>query len=410
VVDALQTTVLKENEESSFRRSHARRNDSLITESAIKTISEHGWDATTAPAVAEAAGLTYGAIYGRFIDMSELGHEIWTQEVGKHLKAALTTIFHSLTTSDEELIASFEEFARPSRHLVAAIELVLAGSFDPALSIATQEIASLLGSEIAKRKAQDPSGVGAAVAVVTASVALGLLLISDRSWLEGLDLRLVLEPFAKVLRNPGEVIELPVDYQPFVRKMEYQSGSEKTDQLFDALATEIGLRGYAGATIVRICRRSKISSGFVYNHFENKLELFKALTRAVYGRSLGAVAEYIGKLSTSHRPAFAEAILWRELLNPHINLARSLALEANRLARYNADMRVTHMSIEEQTMMQRTKTVSASEKAYKTATFHLGLAVGTGYYLVPNLVPDIWDLPYIAVTMPSEENNISLGS
>ncbi|SHM90953.1 TetR/AcrR family transcriptional regulator [Roseibium suaedae] len=59
---------------------------------------------------------------------------------------------------------------------------------------------------------------------------------------------------------------------------------QKNKQIIEAAIAEFQEKGFAGASMDRISERAQVSKRTVYNHFESKEALFKAITECLAGR------------------------------------------------------------------------------------------------------------------------------
>jgi AcrR family transcriptional regulator len=373
-------------------------------------IAKYGWDAASIEGIAESAGLTYGAIYGRYPGRSELGLDIAERALVPCLKEALSQVFSDLFDSKDVLATALLTFARPTKNLLAVFEMLHAANFDPKLRPIRTQIAKLIENQIKHGASLDQSGARAASAATAAGMSLGLAMVSDRPYLKKLDLGSVVATFANCLQHPGSAKKLPLVRATYLQNTEFGTGSERLDAVFLAAFEEIGERGYVGATIARICRRANVSSGFVYGRYENKLELFLAVMETMLPQGYEALAKFVEQIKEDNDSSVAEAVMWRELQHPEHAEKRVLGLEGNRLVHFDSAMRKITHNIEKDFYNQRLLDVPAKKQTEKLATIHLGLALGVGFYLLPNLVPSVWELPYSAITGSLIDAGLTLGS
>jgi len=395
---------------SGRRRTDSAKNDELLMRAAISTIAKHGWDATSAEAIAEAAGLTRGAIYGRYTGIGELSQALWEQTLRSYFLHQLETLCEGVSSTDEGMLDLLVGFAHPTKKTLTSIELILAGTFEQSLKTVVRDVSSFVQKKLQSAREMRDDDVSAAAQATGIALALGLALTSDRSWLKDVDLRVILKPIVTVLRNPGRPTPLPQSRADYMHLDTFSTGDLQVDALLAAAADEIGNRGYAGATISRICRRSRISSGFVYSRYANKRDLLVKLIEAMYARGMESLNLFLAEISQTYSRAVAEAVSWRELQHPDLVANRVLAMEINRLARYDQVMGEAQYGAEKALLQQRLAASSQESHEQMIATFHIGLALGVGFYLLPNLDPSAWTLPFDAITSPLMDAGISFGS
>ncbi|MEP3045613.1 MAG: TetR/AcrR family transcriptional regulator [Roseibium sp.] len=124
---------------------------------------------------------------------------------------------------------------------------------------------------------------------------------------------------------------------------------QKNKQIIEAAIAEFQEKGYAGASMDRISERAQVSKRTVYNHFESKEALFKAINQCLADQINSALdLPYDG--SKPIRTALVE-LGWAEgelMTNPcFMSLARMIMSETIRAPELAADMdaRITKLSV-----------------------------------------------------------------
>jgi len=372
------------------RPRHALHNDDALAEAAVLAIAGEGWDATTMASVSEHADLTYGAAYGRFDDKHALAVAVWQERLADLLPQSLMAAESALADGPDAFGEAMSAFALPAPGLVAAIELIQAGAFDPRLSEQIQApVADWLDSWI------HAEGATATIRATLGYLGIGLVLASWRNWPVTLT-----GEFARYhhgLNRPADPTPLPADVAAHLSVTPFGTGDERIDQAMEAMITVVGELGYQGATINRICRAAGVSAGFLYKRYPGKLDMFLAATDALLGHGYQANADFIAKLTQRYGPQIAEAVIWREVQRPHLHAKRTIALESNRLARYDQRMQDVHQG-RETSMVDALPSGDARPDAL--AFLYVDLALGLGMHLVANLAPSVWELPFDQVTVP----------
>ncbi len=385
-----------EPEGATRRRADALRNDDLITSAAVSVISSRGWDVATVEGIADVAGLTYGAIYGRFANKADLGLALWESAVGRDFVRQLAELAENLATTSDKVVAQLTEFARPTPAQSCGLELILASFFDSELETIREEISEVIDTKI--DTARDSGGrAHAAATAASMGLALGLMMVHTRPWVANLDLSDALRRRTNSLMNPTTARDIPASRADYLHFDPFNTGDNRLDAVFSATAWEVGERGFVRATISRICRRAGVSSGFVYGRFPGKFELVLAVFRAQLAFGFDSLNNFMGELTAKFGAVVTEAVAWREYMEPNLERKRNFTIELNRLATHDTSVRTTLIE-EEQRVLNDLVARSGVPVGDFVSGFHLDVAMGFGICLLPNLVPSVWDLPYVCVT------------
>ena len=338
------------------RRSHAVRNDALIRDAAIGLIADKGWDALTTSAVGPAAGLTHGAVYARFTDKRELGIALWDEVLGSELQTRLDGVLTAGLDTDgaDAFLTAMERFVHPSPALLAMLELLLAARDDAELGAAVEPDAT----ELLRRWCQPSrkvTSVDAARAATAVYIALGFALASQLPWLDG---------------------------------------------LLEATIACVGKHGYEASTLTQICRRAKVSQGFVFSRYATKLDLFIAATEQMQPKGMEQTHAFVAEVAAEFGLAIAEAVTWREYQTPALATQRSIVLETLRLSRYDQRMRELLHPKQVAFLSRLVTGRRGAERAALLGEVHMDFALGHGIMIPCDLMPKLWQLPFDSVTAP----------
>ena len=370
--------------------------DEVMTDAAMRAIGHRGWDSLRIEHLAQETGLAVETFKKRFASRDELGLALWSGPVGRNLMTDLSGIGLDVADNEEALAARLLEFARATDERSCSLEMVLASFFDSTLESIREETSACVNSAI-ERSRESGGSARAAATGAALGLALGLMLVSKRPWATDLDLTLGIRHYAHALTRPGLDSQIPMVRAEFLHLSTIQSGDARLDAVLAAAAWEVGDRGFTMATIPRICRRAGVSEDFVYGQFPEKFELVRTLTEAQLPVGFDALATFIRDIANRHGRDVAEAVAWREIMDPNLSTKRSFAVEINRLASNDESVREVLIAGERRVLNDYV-TAARAEKAEATARFHIDLALGFGFYLLPNLVPSVASLPFIAVT------------
>lgn len=383
------------------RRSHALRNDALLRDAAIGLIADKGWDALTANEVGPAAGLTHGAVYARFVDKRELGIALWIDVLGGELETRLEAVLTSGLAADGEdaFVTAMEAFLRPAPPLLAMLELLLAARDDDEIGAAVAPTANKLLAYWC-RPTRTVSDVDATRAATIVYIALGFALASQLPWLDDLDAAPAVRRLHRALATPAEPQPLPPTTYETPHETPFDTGNPRLDGLLDATISCIGEKGYAASTLTQICRRAKVSQGFVFSRYATKLDLFIAATEQLQPKGMEQTHAFVADVAAEHGVAIGEAVTWREYQTPALATQRSVVLETLRLSRYDERMREL---LHPKQVAFLTRLVTGSRGAKRAALLgeaHMDYALGHGIMIPCDLLPKLWQLPFDCVTVP----------
>ncbi|WP_346892430.1 TetR/AcrR family transcriptional regulator [uncultured Roseibium sp.] len=164
--------------------------------------------------------------------------------------------------------------------------------------------------------------------------------------------------------------------------------ARKKKQILEAAIAEFQERGFAGASMDRISERAQVSKRTVYNHFESKEELFKAINQCL-------ADQFNAAMEVPYDPGLPirDALLrlgWAEgdlLTSPcFMNMARMVMSETIRDPKLAEDMdaRMTKLSVVEDFMAKATREGKLDVPDPKlAATQFMGLIKSRGFF--PNI-------------------------
>ncbi|TSA51609.1 MAG: TetR/AcrR family transcriptional regulator [Actinobacteria bacterium] len=287
-----------------IRRAPAKRtliNSAAILKALKQEATAVGLDSIAASSIAKRAGLTTGAMYSRFENTDEMLIALWEQVVAQKFGEHLLETIHYLTTPDKirlnpDLIARLE---RPSTVLGLAAEFAVVAQRNEVVGeVVTPQITQWL-QDAGLHKNSSPiqcAGVAIGASLVLGSILRSFVTSSNK------DLSFVLRGLRQAY-STAQPIESPL---PAVHPnlIQAATGSAVRDALINATAEVMSKTGYAGATISRIARKSKLTSGTIYNVYDDKEELMNdavvELLKATQEQNLAAKQD----ASAVHRPNF----------------------------------------------------------------------------------------------------------
>ena len=386
------------------RRARSRRaalNDERLRLAASSCVLQRGWDAVSFLGVAQEAGLTTRPLYDRYRDTSEVGVDLWRNQVGPKVGQALDTLLDAaLQQRDlDQVVQALEPFIRPGEALSVAAELIAAAPYDDQLAAAIRD-PDTVGALTRCQPAADRTAEQAAQATYVLIAALGLLMIRTRPQAATLDVTADVAELLEALEHPGPVAVLPEVDAPHMRSFVADDPDLRDSAILTATLKAVAERGYTGATTEYIAACADVSQGAVFARYASKLQLFIEATGRQQAAAFRANYELARQLTEQIGPGRAEATMIREWLRPEHRHGRALVLEQTRLSWHDEAMRAVVENLE-RSFMDEIGTESAPHHQHRrTAHLYWELALGQGCNVVGVLVPWAWQLPMSVVTIP----------
>jgi AcrR family transcriptional regulator len=273
------------------RSDRALANDKAILLAAVDEIVRVGVDRVSLRDVGNVAGLTHGATYARYEDVSELLIEVWNST----LKDRLITMYRLSRDAAERpgsrTVGELSDFIRQadSRDR-AAIEMLLVSRRSPALLEETERFIHTYlepGEEPTATHTRAIILFGVVMVQIFSNAQFGF----DVEFQSALEKLLIETLSSTVTSSPSRnsAADVVHDFDRSDDRDHFTSDRDFKSDLTHAAYDVIGRSGYVGATISRIARRSKCSPALVYKLHRSKEDLvIGAFTDLVAGRQLNA--------------------------------------------------------------------------------------------------------------------------
>lgn len=318
--------------EASARRRSSRSvaNDAIIRAAIVDEIAVVGVDVLGPTGVARRAGLTTGAVYGRYESVPEMLVDVWITDLRDPHVHDLNRLISAMDQSGDptDMVEVVTNLASPSTQTRAAVELLTAAH-------RIDELDEVIGDDVAQWRQVWGIGTGDddrdARVLWTLAAAWGVVLFAlaglpDPGWQRSFRWahRAARTPYvAGHAPGPVEVPDLQVD-----------TGDEMRDQLLTATMEVISRVGLERTTTSRIARRAELGQNWIYAGYASKEDLL-----------VDTLAVLLNKvLAQSEREVLAAAPLDDRLagvarsvttyLAPSLRSWRILRLEAHLAARH----------------------------------------------------------------------------
>lgn len=277
------------------RRDRVAQNDERILDAAVVVLDRFGIDGLSARRVAEQAGLSTGAIYGRFENIDELLVEVWSRRLRSVVLAGLE---RSIRTSDPGVgdpDPVVPESFDPVAERIGAFLIALAPRSDVLSEVVVPDVDTWLRAmgvgpgNPATLRARRAIAIAAYFgAMLNGSVSDALLpdWVLCLRWWEEAGARETL-PSSAPLASPTPA------------RIVVESGAPELDVLLLATGQVMARDGVAGTTVTRIARRAGVPRSAVYAHFDSKDDLIHACIFHATA-SASASARRLKSLTTPH--------------------------------------------------------------------------------------------------------------
>ena len=318
--------------EASARRRSSRSvaNDAIIRAAIVDEIAVVGVDVLGPTGVARRAGLTTGAVYGRYESVPEMLVDVWItdlRDVHVHdLNRLISAMDQSVAPTD--MVEVVTNLASPSTQTRAAVELLTAAH-------RIDELDEVIGDDVAQWRQTWGIGTGDddrdARVLWTLAAAWGVALFAlaglpDPGWQQSFRWahRAAQTPYVPGhAPGPVEVPDLQVD-----------TGDETRDQLLTATMEVMSRVGLERTTTSRIARRAGLGQNWIYAGYASKEDLLVDTLAVLLNKVLAqSERELLAAAPVDDRLAgVARSVT--TYLAPSLRSWRMLRLEAHLAARH----------------------------------------------------------------------------
>ncbi len=328
------------------RSASSQLNDALILDAGLHEIEDIGVDRLAMSAVARRAGLTTGALYGRYESGAELAAAVWTIRVrDRHFdlldRAIAMLVDRSMPLDLDDLLA---ELAAPSTETMIALDLLgTARRIDELEEVVLADVHEWLtrwgAGERSRRRRRR------AQVIYTLATIWGILLHRGPgrrrvNW-SGTLLPLY-SSFALDYDDPPDRL-VPID----ATVVRAQTDDPVEDALIDAVAAIVSRVGLERATGSRIARRAGLTSGAIYGRYETKEALLEHAIDSLLARRLTDDLGSVDEVLVASDPGGVTAQIVAGYLGPARSDWRRFRIEAHLAARTHAHVAATLDRVQE---------------------------------------------------------------
>jgi AcrR family transcriptional regulator len=363
------------------RRSAASiETDERLLEAALDELDAVGVDRLGMIGVARRAGLTTGALYGRYENAHELAADVWQSRVRVPTFTFLDDAVAAVVDGGDPkaLVKVLEVLQEPPREITAGLELlVCARRIDELEELVAPDAEAWLRRHRASLRARDQHH-RAHVLFAAGSVA-GMLLYS----IPGTEvndaepvLNAIAQGFADAYEPPG------TRFAPARIGQERSAlGDPHQDALIDAVAAITARVGFERATASRIARRANLTSGAIYARYHTKDELLREAVEVLLARRFADALAANTHLFTGFDAGTATASVVAGLLGAARREWRIFRVEAQLASRYRPQLATTLDRVQKTGMaasvdLLRATTVGDDDVIERTAHFMQAMALG----------------------------------
>ena len=328
------------------RSASSQLNDARILDAGLLEVEEVGVDRLAMSAVARRAGLTTGALYGRYESGAELAAAVWNVRVrDRHFdlldRAIAMLVDRSVRLDLDDLLA---ELAAPSNETMIALDLLgTARRIDELEEVVLADVNEWMthwGAGERSRRRRHRAQV-----IYTLATVWGILLHRGPgrrrlNW--STTLHALRYSYARPYDEPS--VRLVAKDATVMRA---QTDDPVEDALIDAVAAIVARVGLERATGSRIARRAGLTSGAIYARYETKEALLEHAIDSLLARRLTDDLGSVDDVLVATDPGAVSAAVVAGYLSPARRDWRRFRIEAHLAARTHPHVAATLDRVQE---------------------------------------------------------------
>lgn len=316
---------------SRARSGAALANDKKILDAALAEAGSSGLDGLGFGSVSARAGKTTGAMYSRYADSGDLVAALWQERLKDPVETFLVEAMGAMTqrpgTCGAEIVQRVEKMSTAEKVGLEAI--MIAPRFPQLDEVLAEDVTTML-SQVGIRS---PGDHVTGCAVIGLATLLGCVtqrnIQRDLSVWDGV---INVVSLSMSLAEPagGKVPRLPQ-----AARLRARTDSDLRNVLFDAVADVVARSGVTAATVARISRRARMTSGAVYTLYDSRDELVLDAMEHMLGQAVADAAGFVRRGEERDEVADATATLIAFSTSPERAQWRRFRLETYVAARTN---------------------------------------------------------------------------
>lgn len=263
---------------SGMRRTSVEENDARVLDAVVGVLDRFGVDGATARRVADAAGLSTGAVYGRFENTDEMMVEVWQRRLRGVVRAGLRRSIDMAEGSPEAERLEIPEEYDPVAERLGAFFIAISPRNEVLGEVVLPEVDQWFHEMGLGPECSMPHRAQRAVAIAAYFGAMLSGAIDDRlipDWVR------CLRWWEAARRQSPHFVDAPV---PASLPLHADTVDTELDRLIAATADVIARAGVSHTTITRIARRAGMPRSALYSHFDSRDELIAtAVARSAWG-------------------------------------------------------------------------------------------------------------------------------
>ena len=369
-------------------------NDKKILDAALSVAHKHGLANLRFSHVIEKTGLSSGALYARYVDHADMVAALWDERLNEPTMALLDYLCAALpAASGVESRNLAVRIANLTKEETVGLEAIMIARRLPELDELVARDLETWTNRSGYASAPMPERIRIAVSL---SSTFGCVFNSqiDPS-IE--DWAAIFPIYSKALEKDLKSTQAMPDKmkgEPVVAK----TGDALRDALIDATAAVIARSGTDGATLARIARRARLTSGAVYTLYEGKDALIEDALRELLNTAATESAQVVSAGAAIGDEAGATATLYTLAFAQERKQWRQFRLEVTLSAR-------TNRAVKTILVQSYRSSVARYQKLYDgrtdmspnllTSITRVGRSVPTGLSLAELVLPDIESLDFL---------------
>lgn len=369
-----------------------QRNAERLLDAMVAETDTHGLDYLRSARVAQAVGLTTGALYSRYENADEMLVALWQERVAEPYLAHLADVVRYVQGSLPAQHPVTQQVVAPSPLLRLGAEFsVVATRNDTIGEVVIPAIQDKL-RELGLTDDTDPRQ--AAIVMIAASAAAGTAL---RSFVTGTN-----DGWDRILstlrRAAAELVPLVHDPLPYdIPPLPINTGNPVRDALLTSAKRVVARIGFKNATITRIARRAGFSTSAIYQLWKDKEALLDEAIHevSVLGISMSTQAKESAVLT--NRADFGLTDSWYFWSMPSRRARNDFRLECIIASRHHATTRNELRRITEQSDAILQASFPALPHSVTATMASMEQAFSYGFTALHKFVPNARDLDYFSM-------------